>query len=124
MTTKTYSTRSNCAAAARAKLGKAAKIDVDFIVTRHEDGRFSWHAKAAEKKRRASGERAKLVEQPQMAKIISLCSQHPRTVEGLAKALGDVQHHTVRGMLSRLSAAGVPFAKERDGRNVKYSVVP
>jgi hypothetical protein len=42
----TYSNRQNATAAARAKLGKTAKRDVDFLIAETPEGRWTWSAKS------------------------------------------------------------------------------
>lgn len=129
MTTKTYTQRGNCARAARVALGKNAKLGVDFTIS-GDDKKFVWTATAkpaktetAPKAKRVKGE-ARIENQPQMQRIISLCSRKTgATIADIAASLGGIEEHTVRGAISRLKGeGGIEFTTTQVGRKKVYRI--
>lgn len=135
MTAKTYTEKGNCARAAKAALGKTAKVLKDFVINEHVEGdkkSYSWSRvgppKTAGGKRRPKGDSPPLHLQPQMVKLVRYCERKSgATIEFLAANLGRdgkaINPETVRGSISRIQKEGhVSFLKVRDGRTLTYFV--
>jgi hypothetical protein len=127
---KTYSNRGNCIRAARVALGKSAKPDIDFKLTKHDDGTFSFTAidgKAGGKRERkplTKEQTMAVALQPKMAGILDYIanSANGRTVADLQRHLGGVESHTARGCVARLRMAGFAINVGKVFRVVSYQI--
>lgn len=137
MTSKAYSTRSNCVRAAQAALGKTAKPGVEFTIRTEGKKDWRWAPKAAsapqaaepkaaddEGKPKKAGTRKprKLSEQPKMVEILDFMrSPEGMTVEGGAKKLG-IKTDSLRGAVSRLRQEVSGITVTRQFRRVTYKL--